>query len=252
MVGLYRSASAGKYFKSHIENKFPHSSADHVFQSLPVVPASKKIASTESVGGRYYSIKDKPTFSTTLVAFEAYRSYILKYCSLNTDINDFNHFLKDDKQFNNLKVNARLELQNIYIAVALEIGLPKLSVFLPTRKKVSVMGIAKTISGTPQEIRIYTIHGPSHKNYSFWRGSDMILDDASNTCETLVHEIAHIYEAHFHRILGHDDTFIEGYLAVERVLLKFGFQSLLLTQNRFTGCPPASKAFALSGTSPQF
>jgi hypothetical protein len=245
--GLCRAPSAGKYFHAYIAHAFPYTSDNQSGWSNPIRPVMTVAAPLARPECCHYSSKDKGAFSPTLVAFETFRNCIQEYCKNGSDILAFNRFLKDKKNCSRLRSNARTEFQNIYIAVALEVGLPKLSVFLPTRKKVSVMGLARTVSGTPEEIRLYTIHGPGNKDYSSWMVSDMRIDDSSNACETLVHEMAHIHEAHFHRVLGHDQTFIEGYLEIERIFLGLGFEGLLLTRNRFTGCPSASKASTLSG-----
>lgn len=244
--GLCQAPSAGRFFHAYIAHAFPYSSGNQSAFSLSV---HREMSAPPRSGKRFYTTADKMPFSQELSTFETFRQYIVEYCATTgADIATFNQFLKKDKKCKLLKSKARAEFQSIYIAVAIEVGLPKLSVFLPTRKKVSVMGLARTVSGTPDEIRLYTIHGPSHKAYSSWMARDMRIDDSSSACETLLHEIAHIHEAHCHRILGHDESFIEGYLKAEQIFIQLGFEPLLTIENRFTGCPQGSKAAKLAGS----
>ena len=110
------------------------------------------------------------------------------------------------------------------------------------------MGTAQAVAGAPKEIRVYTIHGPSYKDYSEWKPKDMSVDEKQVVCETLVHEIAHIHQTHHCKVIGHEQTFIAGYLAVERLFIELGFEPMLPAQNRFAGCPGGSRASLLAGT----
>ena len=245
---LCQAQSAGKFFHAHVANAYPYSSQNQNEWSAPVRPEPTIQKAPIRIGERFYTTKDVRPLSLELSAFETFRKYIIEYCASGANVTAFNQFLKTDKKCNKLKSEARAEFQSIYVAAAIETGLPKVSVFLPTRKKVSVMGLARTVSGTPEEIRIYCIHGPPYKDYSSWMALDMRIDDSSSVCETLLHEIAHIHEAHYHRVLGHEETFIEGYLRVEQAFLQFGFDRLLTIEHRFVGCPRGSKASLLEKT----
>jgi hypothetical protein len=245
---LCQAQSAGKFFHAFIATSYSYSSDRRSESSLPL-PSQSTIQRPETKNqSNFYGRNDVKPLSLNFSAFNAFRKYVLEYCAAGSNVKAFNHFLKTDKKCNKLRSDARSELQNIYIEAAIETGLPKVSVFLPTRKKISVMGSAITISGIPNEIRVYCIHGPSHKDYSSWMAEDIMVDDASSVCETLLHEIAHIHEAYYHRVLGHEETFIEGYLRVEQVFLQFGFEHLLTLEHRFVGCPRGSKASLLEKT----
>lgn len=248
---LYETTSSDDFFYENIAYAFSYLVNPKDDLQVSARPKATEKRSTEKITKSRASTVKKGhlAFSTELSKYVSFRNHVEEYCATGRDMKTLNTHLKKDQHCSKLRSAARAEFQTIYNLAAEKLQLPQVSVFLPTRKKVSVRGIARTVSGTPTEIRIYAIHGPSHKEYKSWKSTDMKLDDNCGVCETLVHEIAHIYEAHFHSTLSHDKTFIEGYLATEKTFLKLGLEALLLQKNRFTGCPSDSKAAILSGKS---
>lgn len=248
---LYETTSSDDFFYENIAYAFSYLVNPKDDLQVSARPKATEKRSTEKITKSRASTVKKGhlAFSTELSKYVSFRNHVEEYCATGRDMKTLNTHLKKDQHCSKLRSAARAEFQTIYNLAAEKLQLPQVSVFLPTRKKVSVRGIARTVSGTPTEIRIYAIHGPSHKEYKSWKSTDMKLDDNYGVCETLVHEIAHIYEAHFHSTLSHDKTFIEGYLATEKTFLKLGLEALLLQKNRFTGCPSDSKAAILSGKS---
>jgi len=185
-------------------------------------------------------------FSQELRHYKEYRSLIERYCreQSRSPIAELNDFLKNNKEASALRQCARLELQNMYDAVADQLNLPRAQVYLPTRKKISTNGLAVAKSN---EIRIYAIHGPTKKEYGQWTVGDISLDPIEEVCETLVHESAHIHQWHVAQVMDHEETFIKGYEKCEEAFVRLGFGPLLLPAYRFSGVPRSSKAATLTG-----
>jgi len=247
---FYGATAIDDFFYGKIAYAFTYQIVPQSYVEEPERATDTSVKPVDVASKEVVPIENGPvvSFSTDLTKYLFFRSYVADYCARGVDMKTLNTYLKKDPECSKLRSAARSEFQSIYNAVAKKLGLPKVSVFLPTRKKVRVRGIARTVSGTPTEIRIYCIHGPSGKEYTSWSSSDMTIDDNCCVCETLVHEIAHIYEAHFDATLSHDETFIKGYLATEEVFHELGFKDLLLQENRFVGCPRDSKAAQLAGS----
>jgi hypothetical protein len=189
--------------------------------------------------------------SLALNSYNQFRSCVEGYrrSRMQSPIAELNDFLKSNQEVMGLRSQARAELQNIYDAVADTLDMPKAQVYVPTRKKISVHGLAVAES---IEIRIYPIHGPADKEYKQWRVRDVSLDPIEEVCETLLHEAAHIHQWHFARVMDHDETFIKGYEACEQVFLQLGFEPLLPIAKRFTGVPRSSKAAKLTGAARRY
>lgn len=144
---------------------------------------------------------------------------------------------------------AQIELQSVYDHIAFGLRLPRIPVRLPLRKRVHAAGLASFWERAPREIRIFPIHGHAEKIRCRWKPEDLRISPPSLVCEILLHETAHIHAAHFTSTWDHGAWFVKSYWAVERVMLGFGFESLLPNGLRFCGCPPKSAAALLQGTS---
>lgn len=154
---------------------------------------------------------------------------------------------------NNVKLRlaraaAQLELQSIYDHIAFGLGLPRIPVRLPLRKRVHAAGLASFRERTPREIRIFPIHGHAEKIRRRWKPADLRIASPSLVCEILLHETAHIRAVTRTQTWDHGMLFVHSYTIVERVMLGFGFGPLLPDALRFAGCPPRSSGALLEGT----
>jgi hypothetical protein len=94
----------------------------------------------------------------------------------------------------------------------------------------------------PREIRIYPIHGPATKNYARWQPRDVIINTAESVLETIIHESAHILEAHRHGVMAHEQAFVTAYCDIEATLVAAGVCQSIGPEHRFSGCPAGSYA----------
>ena len=159
--------------------------------------------------------------------------------------------LEDNIPLRLARAAAQIELQSVYDHIAFGLGLPRIPVRLPLRKRVSRAGCASFLGNTPREIRIFPIHGHAGKLRRRWKPVDLSVASPSLVCEILLHETAHIRAGLRTQTWDHGPLFIHNYSLVERVMLGFGFGSLLLDALRFAGCPLLSSAALLQGTSRQ-
>jgi len=60
--------------------------------------------------------------------------------------------------------------------------------------------------------------------------------------------MAHVHETAFGGASDHEHSFVQSYLAIEQVILGFGFGPLLLHELRFAGCGVSTFATSLYAT----
>ncbi len=163
-------------------------------------------------------------------------------CATATSLSDFTATLKEDRRLTEFRNKARVELQKLYDVVRVRFGLPAIPVYLPVRKKITIRGQAHALNGMPREIRVYTIHGPAGKPYVYWQPCDLLIDSAECVLETVIHECAHILEAHRHAIMGHEQAFVSAYCEIEAWFIAVGVCQAIDPAYRFSGCPAGSYA----------
>jgi hypothetical protein len=86
--------------------------------------------------------------------------------SVSPSLSAFTQTLRGDHGVVRRRSHARAELQGLYNLARDHFRLPDIPVYLPVRKKICVLGLARNPGGTPAEIRVYAIHGPSEKPYA--------------------------------------------------------------------------------------
>lgn len=244
--GLVNADSAGRFFHRWIRGVYENPLS--LLHSIsPTPPTAQWSPSTPTQSDRFYDMSEAKPVNHSMPCYQRYREKLIELTQQKESMETINACLKEDAECSRLRSSARMEFQNIYIHVAVVGGLPKVPIYLPTRKKVAKMGIARTVGGVPEEIRIYPIHGPSSKDYSKWLPRELIVDSVEDVTETLLHEIAHIHQAQHDRVMDHEDSFIRAYIEVERAFVKLGLTDYLIVSKRFSGCPPGSKASLLKG-----
>jgi hypothetical protein len=187
----------------------------------------------------------------TVVLLE-YTKYAIAVAQLRSAVSSLSAFtisLKEDKQLVELRNKARAELQGVYDLVRFRFEMPAIPVYLPVRKKIMVRGQAHALGSMPQEIRIYSIHGPVTKVYALWQPQDIIIDPQDSVLETIVHECAHILEVHRHGVMGHEHNFVLAYCDIEMTLIAERACRSLGSLYRFSGCPAGSYAATQFGRS---
>lgn len=197
--------------------------------------------------GFYHQDELRP-FSTRLAAYTAYALMLVDLRSRARSIRAMQRALENNVRLRLGRAAAQIELQSVYDHIAFGLGLPRIPVRLPSRKRVRAAGLASFLGNTPREIRIFPIHGHAEKIRRRWKPEDLGISPPSLICEILLHETAHIHAAHFTSTWDHEGWFVKSYWAVERVMLGFGFEPLLPRRLRFCGCPPKSVAAQLEGT----
>lgn len=174
--------------------------------------------------------------------YEEYRAVVADACKKATSLRELTSVLKDSPRAKTCRKNAREELQGVFDRIAAELALPSVPVYLPVRKKIAVVGLAQHQAGVPKEIRIYPVRGDSRKPYSSWRPRDIECLETAEVFETLLHETAHVLEAHTTGKTGHEEDFVRAYCEVEKVAIALGFAELLRPSLRLTGVPRNSYA----------
>lgn len=174
--------------------------------------------------------------------YSSYAREVAKARGAAASLSDFNVTLKEDRRLTEFRNKARAELQSLYDIVRVRFDLPAIPVYLPVRKKITVRGKAHALSGMPREIRVYPIHGPAAKPYVYWQPCDILIDPAECVLETLIHECAHILEAHRNGVMGHEQGFVSAYCEIEAWLIAAGVCQAVDPTYRFSGCPPGSYA----------
>jgi hypothetical protein len=154
-------------------------------------------------------------------------------------LDDFTAGLKQDPGLKYLRSRARAELQALYDDLTDDLGLPRLPVYFPVRKKVYVSGAAYHTDGVPSEIRIYSLKGCSGKPYDKWTPRDIRAYTETELFETFVHESAHVLEAVRTGRMGHGKPFIKAYENIEEYFLNRGLENLIDPKIRLTGVPRA-------------
>jgi hypothetical protein len=162
----------------------------------------------------------------------------------------FSDRLRSDRRLVRRRNRAREELQGLYNVARSHFGMPHIRVYLPVRKKISVLGEARSHAGNPGEIRVYPIHGLSDTAYSHWQPRDLRIDSPACVLETVIHESAHILEAHRYGFMGHERNFVTAYCEIERLFLEAGAMKAIDPLQRFSGCPAGSHAAAQFGRLP--
>ena len=200
--------------------------------------------------GAYQQDELRP-FSTQLAAYTRYALMIVDLRSRARSVGAMGRALKNNIPLRVTRAAAQIELQSIYDHIAFGLRLPRIPVRLPLRKRVRAAGLASFLGDTPREIRIFPIHGHAEKIRRRWKPEDLGISPPSLVCEILLHETAHIHAARFTKTWDHGVWFIKSYMAIERVMLGFGFRPLLTDALRFAGCPPDSPATKLQGISRQ-
>ncbi len=245
---LLKARSAGKFFNAYIRGVFEKpTSQTFTGQYAVVSPAPIRPSKDPRPPRGFYLASECRSLDRSMPCFVEYRANLTELIVRKQSMGDINQYLKNDCECSRLRSLARAEMQGIYIHVAVKCNLPKLNVFLPVRKKVATMGLARTVGGVPEEIRIYPLHGPSHKEYAQWHPRELTVDSREDVVETLLHEIAHVFQAQHERVMDHEDSFIRAYFEVEKCFLDIGFEDLLILPKRFSGCPRGSKASLLHG-----
>jgi hypothetical protein len=176
-----------------------------------------------------------------LEQYAAYREAVIGVCTRARTLDELTRLLKADPTVEARRSAARTELQAIFNLIRGHFGIPALPVYLPVRKKITVRGQAHTCAGIPKEIRIYTVEG-SRKPYNQWTPSDITCSSVPETLEYLVHEAAHVLEAHRHRGMSHDENFVAAYNEIDQFLKTCGFAPLRDPSLRLMGAPRQSVA----------
>lgn len=197
----------------------------------------------------HYNQSELRPFSNHLVSYVDYATLLQKLRSAAKTFFVMNRVLKLSPKLRAARAAARDEMQSIYDHVAFSLGLPRVPVCLSLRKRPSIRGAAAVYRDGRQEIRIFPISGTSKKSRCLWLPSDIRIVRPEFICEVLLHEMAHVHETFFGGVSDHGHTFVQSYLAIEQVMLGFGFGPLLPDTLRFAGCPPKSSAALLQGTS---
>ena len=200
--------------------------------------------------GFYHQDELRP-FSSQLAAYTAYALMIVDLRSRARSVCAMQRALENNMRLRLGRAAAQIELQSIYDHIAFGLRLPRIPVRLPLRKRVRAAGLASFLGDAPREIRIFPIHGHAEKIRRRWKPEDLGISLPSLVCEILLHETAHIHAARFTKTWDHGVWFIKSYMAIERVMLGFGFRPLLTDALRFAGCPPDSPASKLQGIARQ-
>jgi hypothetical protein len=187
--------------------------------------------------------------NAVLLEYTKYASAVAQLRSAVSSLSAFTISLKEDKQLIELRNKARSELQGIYDLVRFRFEMPAIPVYLPVRKKIMVRGQAHALGSMPQEIRIYSIHGPATKVYALWQPQDIIIDPQDSVLETVVHECAHVLEIHRHGVMGHECDFVSAYCDIEMSLIAARVCRHLSSLYRYSGCPAGSYAARQFGRS---
>ena len=172
-----------------------------------------------------------------LAEYRAYKYAVDELRARTIKLDDFTATLKTDPELKYLRSKARAELQALYDDLTEDLGLPKLPVYLPVRKKVYVSGAAYHTGGVPSEIRIYSIKGCSNKPYDRWTSKDIRAYTEIEIFETFIHESAHVLEAIRTGRMGHGKPFIKAYENIEEYFLNRGLEYLIDPEIRLTGVP---------------
>ena len=186
---------------------------------------------------------------TTLKKYEEFKIAVNCLIGETSTLKEFSTRLKEDPELSIFRRNAREELQSIYNLIQRYFDLPALPVYLPVRKKIVVQGRAFNAWGTPTEVRLYPIRGCQTKPYEAWTPADLTCLSQLEIFETLVHEIAHVLEAHRNGSMGHEKPFVDAYEAIEAFLKSQGFLELFSPALRLMGVPMGSYAAWVSSTS---
>jgi hypothetical protein len=172
-----------------------------------------------------------------LVDYRAYKYAVDELRTRAIILDDFTANLKQDPILKYLRGQARAELQALYDNLTDDLGLPRLPVYFPVRKKVYVSGAAYHTDGVPSEIRIYSIKGCSNKSYDKWTPGDIRAYTETELFETFIHESAHVLEAIRTGRMGHGKPFIKAYGNIEEYFLNRGLENLIDPKIRLTGVP---------------
>ncbi len=172
-----------------------------------------------------------------LVDYRAYKEAVDELLARTIKLDDFSANLKQDPELKYLRGRARAELQVLYDNLTDDLGLPRLPVYFPVRKKVYVSGAAYHTDGVPSEIRIYSIKGCSNKPYDQWTPRDIRAYTETELFETFIHESAHVLEAVRTGRMGHGKPFIKAYENIEEYFLNRGLENLIDPKIRLTGVP---------------
>ena len=196
----------------------------------------------------HYNQSQLRPFSNQLVSYVDYAALLQKLRSAAKTFFVMNWVLKRSPKLRAARSAARDELQSIYDHVAFCLGLPRVRVCLSLRKRPSIRGAAALYRDGRQEIRIFPIGGTSKKSRMLWVPSDIGIVRPEFICEVLLHEIAHVHETVFGGVSDHEHSFVQSYLAIEQVMLGFGFGPLLFQELRFAGCGVGTFATSLYAT----
>lgn len=181
--------------------------------------------------------------------FETYRSGVLDLIYYASSLEEFSRILKHDLKLKKLRNNARSEFQSYYDEIRMRFNLPRISVWLPVRKKISVMGKACHLEGIPKEIKIYFLKGCEYKHYNYWLPTDLRCHPTLEVFETFVHEVAHVFEVHRTGVMTHEISFVDAYAEIEEYIRSRGHGCLLDPSYRLTGVPLGSYAARTGGAS---
>jgi hypothetical protein len=182
-------------------------------------------------------------------AYEAFRQVTTEATKQDSSASEFKRMLKNNPHMFSLLSSARQEFQQIYNAIAKDLALPSIPVYVTTRMKVSTRGMAFLNCESPKEIRVYPIQGISGVSRSEWRTRDITLCSKTTAFEILKHEIAHVIAIHRNGETGdHCSLFVEAYDEANRYFKANGYADLIDSELELWGCPPYSHAAAIAAS----
>lgn len=196
----------------------------------------------------YYRLEELKAFSNKLPAYTTYAYALLHLRSKARSVAAVTKAIRHTLRLRRSRLQAQLELQKVYDHVAFGLGLPKIPVRLPQRKRIRASGFVRHTFASPLEIRIFPLCGNPDKPRRLWKPADLGIYAPTHVCEILLHEIAHVHQGFRHMVWDHGCEFIASYRTIEQVFLGFGFGPLLPQKIRFGGCPVGSEAAKLEGT----
>lgn len=160
-----------------------------------------------------------------------------------TTLDKFSQRVNYNPELCRLRLEARIELREIYGLIKKHFELPDIPVYLSKRKKIHIAGLAPYSNSTPKEIRIYNINGCAAKSYNHWLPTDLSVASEERVFETFIHESAHVLDVCRNGYTEHEEPFVEAYEDIETYLKGCGYANLINPNLRLTGVPPKSYAY---------
>jgi len=191
---------------------------------------------------------NQPVQPKMLEGYSKFHAAVLEECQQASTLQELSVKLKSDPALKGLRTFARRELQEAFDQMGSHVGITKVPVYLPVRKKIRTRGQAHTLEDIPQEIRIYAIEG-STKPYALWTPSDISCMSTAEVFECLMHEAAHILEADRHSAMSHDQNFVNAYEAIEQFVEISSYSVIRDKSLRLAGVPNNSIAARIGDVS---